>query len=129
MIRERVRMRLLFVVIFVCGAVLGGALMQLRTAAMLREVLSGPAGMLEARVKLLMLERGLSLSDEQSERIRPIIEQSSLSKRAVRARIESELWPIRAQERQAIGAVLTPEQRRAYERRLQDIDTALGIGR
>jgi hypothetical protein len=126
MIQERWRMRLVLVALFSCGGLLGGALVQLRTSALLRDVLGGPPETIEARVKLLMLERGLSLSSEQSTRIRPILERAAARARAVRSRIEPDLAPIRDQERQAVGAELTGDQRRDYERRLKQIDAALG---
>jgi hypothetical protein len=129
MIPDRWRVRLLLAVLFLCGAVLGGALVQLRTTRVLREVLNGPPETLEARVKLLMLDRGLSLSSDQKTRIRPILEGSAVRTREVRSRIEPDLRPIREREREAVAAELTPEQRREYERRLKDIDAALGRGR
>jgi hypothetical protein len=116
----------LLIAIFVCGAVAGGAVVQLRTTALLKDLLGGHPASLESRVKLLMLDRGLSLSAEQRERVRPIVEESAARARAVRQRIEPELLPLRQREREAIRALLTSEQQEKYERRLANIDAALG---
>jgi hypothetical protein len=116
----------LLIAIFVCGGVAGGAIVQLRTTALLKDLLGGHPASLESRVKLLMLDRGLSLSAEQRERVRPIVEESATRARAVRQRVEPELLPLRQREREAIRALLTSEQQEEYERRLADIDAALG---
>jgi hypothetical protein len=125
---DRWRLRLVLLAIFVFGAASGGAVAQLYTTAKLRELLGGPPETLEARVKLLMLDRGLSLSSVQRARLRPLLEESSVRMRAARARVEPELALIRESERRAVAAELTAEQRREYERRLKDIDRALGRG-
>lgn len=123
---DRWRGRLLILAIFACGAVAGGAAVQLRTTALIRELIGGPASTLEARVKLLLLERGLSLTAAQREQIRPILEESAIKVRAARQVIEPELAGIRQSERSAVRARLTPAQREEYDRRLVQIDAALG---
>jgi hypothetical protein len=126
---DRWRGLLLLVAIFACGALAGGAVVQTRTTARLRELLTGPPSSLEPRVKLLLLERGLSLSATQRERLEPVLQRYANQARAVRQRLEPELVPLRESERAAIRAELTPEQRQEYDRRLVEIDRVLGRGR
>ncbi|HTV24634.1 MAG TPA: hypothetical protein VMG12_38345 [Polyangiaceae bacterium] len=123
---DRWRGVLLLVAIFACGAMAGGGMVQLRTTARWRELLSGPPLSLEPRVKLLLLERGLSLSAEQRQRIEPLLQRYAVEAHAVRQRIEPELGPLRERERAAVRAELSPEQRQEYERRLVEIDRLLG---
>jgi CRISPR/Cas system-associated protein Csm6 len=126
---DRWRGLLLLVAIFACGALAGGAVVQTRTTARLRELLTGPPSSLEPRVKLLLLERGLSLSATQRERLEPVLQRYANQARAVRQRLEPELAPLRESERSAIRSELTPEQRQEYDRRLVEIDRVLGRGR
>jgi hypothetical protein len=123
---DRWRGLLLMVAIFACGAVAGGGAVQMRTTARLRELLAGPPASLEPRVKLLLLDRGLSLSDAQRARLGPVLEHFAEQARAVRQRIEPDLVPLRESERAAVRAELDPEQREEYDRRLVDIDRVLG---
>ncbi|HEY8944169.1 MAG TPA: hypothetical protein VIM73_07900, partial [Polyangiaceae bacterium] len=102
------------------------SLVHLRFSGMLQDVFAGPAPLLEARVKLLLLHRGLSLSDEQRERIRPILEDSAAKSREVRRQVEPELAPLREAEREAIRTLLRADQRREYDQRLAEVDAALG---
>jgi hypothetical protein len=124
--RDGWRALLWMILIFACGALTGGAAVQLRTTALLRGLLSGPTASLEPRVKLFLLERGLSLRDAQRERILPILEASAKRLRAVRERVEPDVAPLRQAERAAIRELLDPEQRQRYDRRLTEIDAALG---
>jgi uncharacterized membrane protein len=126
MMGERVKHGLLLVAIFLSGGFAGGSLVHLRFAGMLRDTFAGPAPLLEARVKLLLLDRGLSLSDEQRERIRPILEDSAVKIREVRRQVEPELAPLREAERRAVRALLSADQRREYDQRLAELDAALG---
>jgi hypothetical protein len=126
---DRWRGLLLLVAIFACGALAGGAVVQTRTTARLRELLTGPPSSLEPRVKLLLLERGLSLSATQRERLEPVLQRYANQARAVRQRLEPELAPLRESERSAIRSELTPEQRQEYDHRLVEIDRVLGRGR
>jgi hypothetical protein len=126
---DRWRGLLLLVAIFACGALAGGAVVQTRTTARLRELLTGPPSSLEPRVKLLLLERGLSLSATQRERLEPMLQRYADQARAVRQRLEPELAPLRESERAAIRGELTPKQRKEYDRRLVEIDRMLGRGR
>lgn len=128
MTADRWRGLLLLVAIFACGALAGGAVVQTRTTTRLRELLTGPPSSLEPRVKLLLLERGLSLSAAQRERLEPVLQRYADQSRAVRQRLEPELAPLRESERAAIRAELTPEQRQEYDRRLVEIDRVLGRG-
>jgi hypothetical protein len=123
---DRPRSWLWMLAIFIGGALTGGAIVQLRTTALTRNLLEGPATGLEARVKLFLLERGLSLTAEQRERIEPILENSAAQIRAVRERLEPELAPLRAAERERVRAELDGQQRQKYDRRLSEIDAALG---
>jgi hypothetical protein len=125
-IGDRWRGVALLAAIFACGVIAGGGVVQLRTSARLRELLAGPPSSLEPRVKLLLLDRGLSLSAAQRERLEPLLQHYSEQARAVRQRVEPELKPLRERERDAIRAELTPEQREEYERRLVEIDRVLG---
>jgi CRISPR/Cas system-associated protein Csm6 len=125
-IGDRWRGLLLLGAIFACGALAGGGVVQLRATARLRELLAGPPASLEPRVKLLLLDRGLSLSAAQRERLEPLLQHYAGQARTVRQRVEPELKPLRERERDAIRAELTPEQREEYERRLVEIDRMLG---
>jgi hypothetical protein len=126
MTRDRWRGWLLLCVVFVCGALAGGAAVQIRTTRLLRQVVDGPAAGFEVRLKLLLLQRSLSLTAEQRMRLQPILEESAAKMRLVRRGVEPQLAPTRASERAAVRAVLTPEQRLEYDRRVSALDGALG---
>jgi hypothetical protein len=126
MMRDRWRGWLLLCAVFLCGALAGGAVVQIRTARYLRQMVDGPASSFEVRMKLLLLERSLSLTPEQRTRLQPILEESAARMRLVRRAVEPQLAPVRASERAAVRAVLTGEQRLEYDRRVSALDQALG---
>ena len=68
------------------------------------------------------MARGLNLDAKQKEQLRTIIQQSTERYRALSLQFRPQYEKIRAEANDAIRAILSPEQRKAFDDTLQRMD-------
>jgi len=113
---HRWRMAFFGVVILLAGIVIGGASMLILMPHRLMRPPRGPE--FQSLEIISLLERDLGLSPEQSEQIKPILDEHMEKLREIRMDARSEVGKILEQMNKKISAVLTERQRQIWQSRL-----------
>jgi len=104
------------VLVFVGVFLAGGATGEFVSLRARNAVPAGPSAQQWAEWRLARLQSALDLSDEQKERIRPLLQDAGEDLSAVRNRTAAEARQILARMLDEIGGELTPEQQQALIR-------------
>jgi hypothetical protein len=113
---------LLFVVIFLLGAVTGGAVVLRPAARRLQEQLLDRTVDPNASGAMLLLNRKLHLDSAQKEQIGRIIASHQSEFAAIRRSVEPQLSALRQRQVNEIRAILKPEQRDSFEQFLSEME-------
>jgi hypothetical protein len=103
------------VVVFACGAATGAAGTRYTTSRSIHHLLDAPPTEARRRAMVWAIDRKLSLSSEQRERIEAILAAHSGEFTAIALRTEPELAPLMDQVESEIRASLTPEQQPKFD--------------
>jgi Spy/CpxP family protein refolding chaperone len=131
LISPRLRAGATLLAVFALGAATGAAGARYTTSRSLHHFLDASPSEARRRAMLWALDRKLSLSDEQRDRIEAILASHSAEFAAIARRTEPELEPLMARVEVEIRATLTPEQQAKFvelsakrrERRLRALES------
>ena len=117
--RRWIRTVLLATAIFVCGALVGGGLTFKIIASGYKRSFQEPAVLAEEITH--RMKRRLDLTDDQVQQVRKIILEQQMAFQTLRKEFRPRLDDQIEKTRQELGAVLTPEQARKWEKRFAHI--------
>ncbi len=110
MISPRLRAAGTLIAVFVLGAATGAAVTRYTTSRSVHHFLDAPPSEARQRAMLWALDRKLSLSGEQRQRIEGILAAHSAEFAAIARRSEPELGPLMDRVQVEIRATLQPDQ-------------------
>lgn len=120
---HRWRMAFFGMVILVAGIVIGGALMMILAPQMLIKPPPGPE--FDSMRVIPLLRADLGLTDEQTEKIKPIMDKHMAKLNQLRMDARTEIGETLKQMNDEIAAVLTDEQRAKWQRELAQLERDL----
>ncbi len=115
MISPRLRAAGTLLAVFALGAATGSAATRYHSSRSLHHFLDAPPSEARRRAIVWALDRHLSLSSEQRERIEAILAAHSPELTAIARRNEPELAPIMDRIQEEMRATLTPEQQGKFD--------------
>ena len=115
MISPRLRAVATLVAVFACGAATGAAVMRYTASRSIHHLLDAPPTEARRRAMVWAIDRKLSLSSEQRDRIEAILAAHSGEFTAIALRTEPQLAPLMAQVESEIRATLTPDQQPKFD--------------
>ncbi len=104
------------------GGVTGGLALGWHAHRRLGRLLEGTPEEVDSRVTLMLLTRGLRLSEEERRSVRAVLEKEAAEHSRLREMIEPDLARLRAREREEIRALLTPSQQGRLDTVLARLD-------
>lgn len=113
-------------VILIAGAVIGGATMSIMTTQRLRR--SGRGREFQSLQVLPPLRRDLGLSQEQSEKIKPLLDGHMEKLQDIRENARIEIEDTLRQMNEEISAILTDRQRQIWQREMSRLQQELRPG-
>ena len=120
---HRWRMAFFGVVILLAGIVIGGALVMILAPQMLVKLPPGPE--FEPLMMIPPLRAELGLSDEQTEKIKPIMDKYMGKLNQIRMNARTEIGDTLKQMNDEITAILTDRQKDLWRRGLERLDREL----
>jgi hypothetical protein len=123
---HRWRMAFFGVVILLAGIVIGGALMMILAPQMLIKLPPGPE--FSPQIMIPPLRAELGLTDEQTEKIKPIMDKYMSKLNQIRMNARTEIGDTLKQMNDEIAAILTDEQKEIWQRGLDRLDRELHPG-
>ncbi len=115
MISPRLRAAGTLLAVFALGAATGGAVVRYTTTRSIHHLLDAPPGEARRRAMLWALDRKLSLTDAQRDRIEGILTAHAGEYAAIHRRTEPEMAALRARVEGEIREVLTPDQKGKFD--------------
>jgi Spy/CpxP family protein refolding chaperone len=103
------------VAVFACGAATGAGVTRYTTSRSMHHLLDAPPTEARRRAMVWALDRKISLTSEQRERIEAILAAHSGEFSAIALRTEPELAPLMDRVESEIRATLTPEQQPKFD--------------
>jgi hypothetical protein len=120
---HRWRMAFFGVVILLAGIVIGGALMMILAPQMLTKLPPGPE--FSPQIMIPPLRAELGLSDEQTEKIKPIMDKYMSKLNQIRMNARTEIGDTLKQMNDEITAILSDQQKELWRRGIERLDREL----